>query len=148
MKKRRVRLLIIGLVVIGVTACCKPKEQPKSVTPARSDVQRAAPMPGPDSSPAAKPNAKEIGDAAGPGAAANPLVGTTWLVGDVTVTFKDGASAFAKGGMLAQVAPDGLDVAYTLKDSIVEIGALGQTMTGTFDGTKLVIDGKVALRQQ
>ena len=37
---------------------------------------------------------------------------------------------------------------YTLKDGAIEVSALGRTLTGSFDGTKLVVDGKTYARQQ
>ena len=111
------------------------------VVPPRSDVQKPAPMPGPDSpKPATQTTDSEV--------AGNALAGTTWAIGDVTVTFRDESSFFAKGDVVAQFAPDGIEGAYTLEGNIVELSGLGQTMTGTFDGATLVIDGKTAVRQE
>ena len=76
----------------------------------------------------------------------NGLVGTTWTIGDMTVTFKDGSTLWIKGGLVASLAPSGVEGAYTLAGQALEVNVMGNKKTGTFDGTKLSFEGKEAVR--
>jgi hypothetical protein len=41
----------------------------------------------------------------------------------------------------------GMDATYTFKAGAVEVSAMGQTKTGTWDGTALVMDGEAGVKQ-
>jgi len=73
------------------------------------------------------------------------LVGTAWQVGDFHFTFVDASTVKIKGGALTTVAPDGLDGSYTYADGEIEVSAMGQTRTGTWDGETLEVDGTEAV---
>ena len=76
------------------------------------------------------------------------LVGSTWKYDEIDLTFKEDNKVFLKGGPLEAIAPDGTEATYTLgADGAFEVSVLGQTYGGTFDGTKLVVDGKDAVKQ-
>jgi len=137
---RNILGLSLAIAVIAV-ACSKPEEPAKLRVPPKSDVQTPAPMPVPGLSPAPEQGPVSVGGA-------DALVGTVWAIGDVIVTFKDESKVFAKGGFIAPVAPEGIEATYTLSGNLIELTALDHTITGTFDGTNLVIDGKSAVRQQ
>lgn len=69
------------------------------------------------------------------------LVGTSWVFGEITITFKSGTTAFVQGGRVATLAPEGVDGHYTLADGKISLDVMGETMSGTWDGESLVIDG-------
>jgi hypothetical protein len=72
----------------------------------------------------------------------NSLSGTTWAFDEYTVTFEDQPLAHVKGGKVDEVDPAGVQAVYVLEDSgRIEIGALGESRTGLWDGEDLVIDG-------
>lgn len=75
------------------------------------------------------------------------LIGTHWMVGDFDVTFQDAQTLMVKGGPLAQTAPNGLQAKYSYENGILKVIAMGQAKTGTWDGAKLVVDGKEGVRQ-
>lgn len=82
-------------------------------------------------------------------AAMDGLVGTKWVYDGIALEFKEGNKVFLKGGPLAALAPDGTDAAYTLEEGgAFEVTVLGQSYSGTFDGTKLMVDGKEAVKEQ
>ena len=74
------------------------------------------------------------------------LIGTSWKLSDFEITFKDANKIWLKGGPLRDLAPAGLDAQYTYKDGTVEIVAMGQTKTGTWDGEQLMIEGLAATK--
>ena len=78
--------------------------------------------------------------------AAQALMGTTWLIGEFTVAFKEPPEVFVKGGPLAESWPDGVTGEYTFEKGIVEVTALDETRMGTWDGANLVVDGLKAKR--
>jgi len=112
--------------------------------------ERAAEKTAAEAGSAAKPEpvASETKPAGGSAGAVDPmhekLIGTEWMVGDYHVAFKDAETVRVKGGPLATLAPNGLDATYKLEDGIIEVQAMGQTRTGTWDGEELVVDGNVA----
>ena len=78
----------------------------------------------------------------------NGLVGTSWAFEDGTsITVKDSETAVIKGGVVALIAPDGLDAKLSFEDGNVTISAMGQSRTGTWDGETLEIDGNAATKQ-
>ena len=80
-------------------------------------------------------------------AAAGGLVGSKWEYDGIALEFKEGNKVFLKGGPLAALAPDGTEADYTLDGEKFSVSVLGQTYTGTYDGTKLIVDGKEATMQ-
>lgn len=66
----------------------------------------------------------------------------------MTVTFKDNSKLWIKGGIVAPLAPGGIEGAYTLAGKDLEVTVMGNKKTGTFDGTKLSFEGKEAVRVQ
>lgn len=86
---------------------------------------------------------------AGPAKDANhqKLVGTHWTVGDFDVTVVDTGTMLIKGGPIAQSAPNGLKARYSYENGIIKVMAMGTAKTGTWDGEKLVVDGKDGVRQ-
>ena len=76
------------------------------------------------------------------------LVGTAWAFEDGTeISFKDAETAVIKGGVVALIAPGGLDAALSFEDGNVTISAMGQTKTGTWDGESFEMDGNVATKK-
>jgi hypothetical protein len=159
MRKACAFTMALMLATVGFGSCSKSAEQPKPAAPAparaeapSAAAQTSAPAPAPESKPAtpAAAPATAAAPAAAPQGSGTGLSGTKWMLGDLTVTFKDASTAVVTGGPLAAVAPNGLEASYTLKDNALEVKApaLGITKTGTFDGTKLVIDGKTAVKAQ
>jgi len=73
--------------------------------------------------------------------APNELVGTKWNVGEYEVEFKNNTTVLVKGGQINDLAPEGVEGAYTLEDGRIEVEVLGETRVGTWDGEKLVVDG-------
>lgn len=84
---------------------------------------------------------------AGGGDAHAKLVGTKWQAGEFELNFTDKEKVMIKGGPLAAIAPDGLEATYTFDGTVLQVTAMGQTKTGTWDGTKLVLDGAEATMQ-
>lgn len=64
----------------------------------------------------------------------------------MTVTFKDNTTLWVKGGMIAPLAPGGVEGTYTLEGQTLEVDVLGNKKQGAFDGTTLTVDGKPAVR--
>lgn len=124
--------------------CYEAADEPKTSAPRpRPDTQIPAPVPGPGVEPAAEP-------AEGAGSVAQPeaglLVGTTWAIGETILTFKDETKVFAKGGLIAQIAPDGLEATWSLNGTVLEMSAMGETRAGTFDGATLTLGGVTATK--
>jgi len=149
--KNYVFLCLALAAVITFAACSSPEPEPKPseppiATPAPEEkAPAAAPEPAPE--PEAAPAPEEAAPAE-PAVAGGTLVGSTWKIGEFTATFKDDTTVSLKGGPLAAIAPNGLDAKYTLADGKLTVKAMGQTKSGTFDGTNLIIDGDTAVRQQ
>jgi hypothetical protein len=78
--------------------------------------------------------------------AAETLVGTKWVLGDIVLTFEGpGNGTAAKllaGGRPGPFMP--LD--YDVQDGVVTISVLGEQQQGTWDGTTLTMDGVDAVR--
>jgi len=146
--KKMLTLLLVIAVFAAVAACSKPAEQQKQPAPVPpAPVNKPAPAPAAPApaAPAATAPATAPAAPAAPAASADsPLVGTNWVLDDYKVTFKDATTFSLKIGQM----PQGIDGTYTLKDGVLEIKAMGMTKKGTFDGTKLTVDGKEATRQQ
>jgi hypothetical protein len=157
--KKCVVYCVMVVVIAGITACSKaPQEPPKTAAPPTTPTVPVVTPP-----VAATPITPTVPVVTHPVAAApasstaaavqapvGGLAGTTWKLGDLTVTFKDASNLVAKGGPVAAIAPNGMEATYSIKDTLLEITVptMGITKTGTFDGTKLVIDGQTAVRQQ
>lgn len=78
---------------------------------------------------------------------AGGLVGTKWEYDGINLEFKEGNKVFLKGGPLAAFAPDGTEAEYTLEGDTFTVSVLGQEYSGTYDGTKLIVDGTEATMQ-
>jgi hypothetical protein len=74
------------------------------------------------------------------------LSGTTWMVGDMRVHFKDGQYVLVEGGEVAEIAPEGMNAAYKLENGTITVTAMGRTTTATWDGEQLVVEGVPARR--
>ncbi len=142
---------VVVMMVITLGACGGKKCE-ESKTPAAAPAvtpQAPAPTAPAASTPAAVPGT--VPAAAAVAAPTDPLhqklVGTHWMVGDFDVTFQDAQTLMVKGGPLAQTAPNGLAAKYSYENGILKVIAMGQAKTGTWDGTKLVVDGKEGVRQ-
>lgn len=90
-------------------------------------------------------NAKELA-AAGTDPALAPLLHTTWKVGGTYITFIAPDKAHVRGGPIAAIAPDGLKVSVRYGAGEIGFSALGQDRSGTWDGSRLIIDGFRAKR--
>ncbi len=79
------------------------------------------------------------------------LIGTDWIVGDMVVSFKDAGSLVVRGGVVDEMAPDGVQGSYTVTNGnvevLVEIMGEQHVRRGTWDGERLVVDGTPAIRQ-
>ncbi|MDX9974269.1 MAG: hypothetical protein RBU21_14895 [FCB group bacterium] len=124
------------------TPAVAPDAAPEAapVAPAEAAPAEAAPV---EAAPVEAAPATDA--AAAPAAAGDPaaLVGTTWKLGDFTLNFKDAAKVNIKGGPF----PDGMDADYKVVDGAFTVSVMGQTKTGTWDGTALIIDEKAAEKQ-
>lgn len=76
------------------------------------------------------------------------LTGTKWTHNGISMEFKEGNKVQLSGGPLATVAPDGHEANYTLADGALSVEVFGQVYNGTWDGTKLVVDGVEAVMAQ
>lgn len=86
--------------------------------------------------------------AADPAAAgATGLAGTKWQLGEYVVDFKDDGKVLVKGGQIATLMPDGAEGEYKVEDGKFSVSVLGQSFNGTWDGSKLVVDGNEAVPQ-
>ena len=147
-------LCLSAAVVVMMTAC---GGSPATETPAAPETKTETPAPAPAVEPAPAPAAEPAPAAAPaadsavtpePAAAADPLAGTSWKGPEYTVTFKGNGVCMASGGQLADIAPDGLEATYKIDAAgAVEVSAMGNTFTGTFDGTKLIVDGAEYAKQ-
>jgi len=76
----------------------------------------------------------------------NKLVGTTWGIDTMMVTFKDDSTVWIKGGLIASLAPGGVEGTYTLTGQDLVVKVMGNKKEGIFDGTTLTVEGKPAVR--
>ncbi len=135
---------VVVLLALGLCACGGKSEEPAPAPAAPPAATPPAPPaatpPAPPALPAAAAAAAPVADVSDP--IHQKLIGTAWTVGDFEIAFQDAAGILLKGGPLKDIAPNGLKGQYTYKDGAVTITAMGQSKTGTWDGEKLVIDGK------
>ncbi len=138
--------LIVAVFALSIAGCGgggeeKPAEKaaPDAVEAPKTEESSSAPK-APAPAPAEKP--AEAASAAKPAeAAADTLMGTTWKVGEYEIAFQSGNKITAKGGKIAAIMPDGIAGTYKLEGNNVTVSAVGETQKGTWDGTKLVIEG-------
>jgi len=154
MKKFAVLMLAL-VIVIGIGACSKSQPEPE-----QEPVTPAPEAPAPEEAPAATAPAPEAPADMAPATAApaadandqtvtaSSFVGTKWQFDQVVLDVKDETTIKVSGGPVDKLAPNGLDVKYTLKDGTFSAMFMGKPVPGTFDGTTLVIDGKPTVRMQ
>jgi len=111
-------------------------------SPALGSEAKPAPAPAAET-PAATPATETPAAPASGG-----LVGTKWDYKGIALEFKEGNKVFLKGGPVESLAPDGTEADYTLTDNAIEVNVFGQVYSGTWDGTKLIIDGTEATAAQ
>ena len=75
------------------------------------------------------------------------LIGTKWKIGDISAHFKTANQVTLQGGPFAELAMQGVETAYTFEDGNITIRVLGETQTGTWDGTTLSINNTTAVLQ-
>lgn len=128
----------ICIVLLG-TACSQSKAPSTPATPEETapapDVRLPAASVPPPPSPSPAPSQ-----------GANPLIGTKWQYDGMTVYFKNEKMVFMQGGRAAHLAPSGLETPYTLKNGVLEVSLMGAKITGSYDGTTLIAEGKTATR--
>lgn len=163
MMKHCMSLLLIFALAAAISACGgKPEESAKTPTPTPTPAVTPTPAPAPPAPvpvPAAPVEATEAAattesaveetaeEAPQPvDALHEKLVGTSWMLSDIHVQFLDAKKVVMKGGPINALAPNGITADYSYKEGIVEVTALGQTKSGTWDGEKLVVDGRVGKR--
>lgn len=142
MMKKFLACLLMLSVVVAIGACSKEDgdtDSPTRTAPGQRDV------PGPTGASGAATAATGAGPMT-----AEDLVGTVWAYDGMTITFTDDSKLLLKGGVVDDVAPEGLEGTYTLENGIIEVSAhtVGITKSGTFDGTTMVVDGKTAVLMQ
>ncbi|HPO13858.1 MAG TPA: hypothetical protein PLI09_10470 [Candidatus Hydrogenedentes bacterium] len=152
--KKWICFSVVVMMVVTLGACGGKSEQtpPPPATPVTAPQTHAPAAPAASPAPTAAPGAPGTAPAAATVAAPTDpnhqkLIGTRWMVGDFNVTFMDAQTVMVKGGPLAQTAPNGLQAKYSYENGILKVIAMGQAKTGTWDGTKLVVDGKEGVRQ-
>lgn len=124
MKALCVGMLLLGCV-LGLAACGKSAEQTESAESAQ---------PAESAESAKEAQASDSG-----------LAGTTWQVGDFSVTFQGPSTIQVTGSKIP--IPGGITGTYKVENGAVEISAMGMTRTGSWDGTTLIIDGAEAVKQ-
>ncbi|MBI4556723.1 MAG: hypothetical protein HY706_04000 [Candidatus Hydrogenedentes bacterium] len=137
------------VLIIAVIGCAQPAQNAdtNAATPAPEPTAAAAPAPAtaPAVTPATTPASEPV--AATPAlatAGANDLLNTTWKIDEYVITFKNAPVIHIKGGILGDT---GMEGTYKFENGVVEVSALGQTKTGTWNGGKLVIDGVDGIKQ-
>ena len=143
------RVGVIVVVMAGCSGCAKDAAPAGGGT-----AETVAPPPaGTGETPPAAPADPAV-EAPGGTAAADPaaagatgLAGTKWQLGEYVVDFKDDGKVLVKGGQIATLMPDGAEGEYKVEDGKFSVSVLGQSFNGTWDGSKLVVDGNEAVPQ-
>jgi len=150
--KKLLATLLVGVFVVVMAGCSGGA---KDAAPAGGGTEEtvAPPPAGTVETPpaaAADPAVEAPGGtaAADPAAAgATGLAGTKWQLGEYVVDFKDDGKVLVKGGQIATLMPDGAEGEYKVEDGKFSVSVLGQSFNGTWDGSKLVVDGNEAVPQ-
>lgn len=119
----------------GAAAPAPETESAAAIEPAPATPEPAAAVTTPDAAPAETVAAP---------AAATGLEGTTWKIDEFTVAFKDATTINVKGGPLGD--GEGIPGTYTVENGAITINAMGQSKSGTWDGTNLSIDNTPAVK--
>lgn len=69
----------------------------------------------------------------------------TWQIGSVNFTFQRGNHVVVRGGHLVETMPTGAPGLYELQDGALRLEVLGREYTGTWDGVRMVLNGKEAV---
>ncbi len=154
--KRLLTLLLVGVFMVGMAGC---SGDTKDAAPAGSDAGESV-APASEGASAevsddlSEAPGEEAGETPGETAAAEPaaagttgLAGTKWQLGDYEIDFKDEGKVLVKGGQIATLVPDGAEGEYKVEDGKFSVSILGQSFNGTWDGSKLVVDGNEAVLQ-
>lgn len=91
-----------------------------------------------------------VSDKDNPGgpATAEALHGTTWRFDDFSATF-DAPDVLTLHDFGSNAAlPERLPGTFTVQDEFIEVNVLDKTRAGVWDGSRLVIDGMVGVREQ
>lgn len=157
--------LITGAVVVAALAGCggsKPAPAPAAEAEAAAPavaveapvVVEAAPVeampaeaPAVETAPASEAAAEQPAPAAPADDLHQKLIGTKWKLGDIDVHFKDAETVHLNGGPLTMMtAGKGLDAKYAYSEGGLRVNAMGQSKTGTWDGTSLTVDGEAGVK--
>ncbi len=150
--KKLLATLLVGVFVVMMAGCSGGA---KDAAPAGGETEEtlAPPPAGTVETPPAAPVEPAV-EAPGDTAAADPaaagaagLSGTKWQLGEYVVDFKDDGKVLVKGGQIATLMPDGAEGEYKVEDGKFSVSVLGQSFNGTWDGSKLVVDGNEAVPQ-
>ena len=150
--KKLLATLLVGVFVVVMAGCSGGA---KDAAPAGGGTEEtvAPPPAGTVETPPAA-TADPAVEAPGGTAAADPaaagatgLAGTKWQLGEYVVDFKDDGKVLVKGGQIATLMPDGAEGEYKVEDGKFSVSVLGQSFNGTWDGSKLVVDGNEAVPQ-
>jgi len=105
------------------------------------------PAPAPEAAAPAEPATPAISEAGATDATHAALIGTEWTAKGVEATFVAADRVHLKGGPV-QMFPDGIEAQYTYsEDGTLELTLMGNTLSGSWDGEQLVIDGERATRR-
>lgn len=121
-----------------------PAVQPPSPSPVAEPATAAAPAAPPAMETVEAQDVAPVMDAA---ALHQALIGTSWQVGDMRLTFLDESKVSAKGGMIAELSLEGITAQYTFDNGKITATAAGKSVTGAWDGQKLVFAGQEGVRQ-
>lgn len=72
------------------------------------------------------------------------LEGHTWQIGSIDFTFQKGNHVVVRGGHLVEPMPTGAPGLYTLEGRELTLDVLGREYAGSWDGNRLVLNGKEA----
>ncbi|HOF40566.1 MAG TPA: hypothetical protein PLD73_10860 [Candidatus Hydrogenedentes bacterium] len=148
--KRLLALVLVGVFMVGMAGCSGGA---KDAAPAGSGIgESVAPSSeGASTELSVEPeeSAEETSNdtAAAESAGGTELTGTKWQLGDYEINFKDDGKVLVKGGQISTLMPDGAEGEYKIEDGKFSVSILGQSFNGTWDGSKLVVDGNEAVLQ-
>jgi hypothetical protein len=145
--------LLAGIFVIAMTGCGGQAQD----TPAPEEEADETTMSEPGGTPEEPPVAVETpttpGEPATETAEAEAaegsasLAGTKWKVKEYELDFKDAEKVLIKGGQVATLMPDGIEVPYKVEGDKLTVDVFGDKYEGTWDGEKLIVMDEEAVLQ-